>query len=147
MSDFAPGDLVVCVDAGPCRCGCGLVNPSLQLGRHYRIKSVVVWPASRSGTPILCLGLASFMSLPNHMPLIAARRFRKLNDGEEDAELIARIKQCKPVKIPELQPVEATVLRPSRQDVWPPEAWDEMQRIWRGEDPVSLIGKEDEDDE
>lgn len=35
--------------------------------------------------------------------------------------------------IPPVQPIINHQFRPTRADLWPPEVWDEMQAIYRGE--------------
>lgn len=35
--------------------------------------------------------------------------------------------------IPEVQPINQNVWRFRRQDLWPAEVWEEMQRIWNDE--------------
>lgn len=35
--------------------------------------------------------------------------------------------------IPPLEPIDGHVFRCNRKSFWGPEAWDEMQRIWNGE--------------
>lgn len=127
--DIRRGDVVVCVSTDP-RLGDNLPGATtalrlLGVGRHYRVIGVIP-PAA------LCLsGVTHPFGGGYHVA-----RFRKLNDGEEDAELIARIKSCKPIKQPaicELPRVETQPRRLTNRDAWPPEVWDEMQRIYRGD--------------
>lgn len=89
MSDFQVGDVVVCVDDGPCGCGCGdLMNFSIgQMDRIDRIwvrSSGVYFDSPHFGTPS-----------PNHPARgVAARRFRKL--PKADDSFIQQILACKP---------------------------------------------------
>jgi hypothetical protein len=96
VSGIGPGDLVVCVDASPCKC-CGINNPSLQIRKVYRVLRITQcrW---FDGTAGIALGLAGHRPLLGHQAAVNAERFRKLNDGEEDQDLIAKIKACKPVR-------------------------------------------------
>lgn len=55
-----------------------------------------------------------------------AREFGKMLDTREE--------------IPVAEPIQRRPYYPSRRDVWPPEVWDEMQRILRGEDDGRLPG-------
>lgn len=92
MSAIGPGDLVVCVDDGPPP---GWLGPKHKLrvakGRAYRV--VHAFPS---------LAGISFSFGWNEPATLSggygAWRFRKLNDGTDDAELIAAIKSCRPIK-------------------------------------------------
>ena len=93
-ADIGPGDVVVCVDAHSPSFEVVNVASNARLrrflvrGRHYRVTDCFVYQErlwlELQGQP--CFGGFD------------ANRFRKLNDGEDDAELIARIKSCKPVR-------------------------------------------------
>lgn len=98
MSDWKPGDLAVCVDASPPDYP-GL-SRRLNRGRVYRITDIVPSPVG-SGYGVLCDGEPPFQ-LPRGPRGWRPNRFRKLNDGTDDAKLIARIKQCRPARIPEI---------------------------------------------
>lgn len=92
MGDFKPGDLVVCVDARPhCR---DPLAPGLHRGRCYRVYDIdreipsQVWLVEHVGMKARDGRQYSFNR----------DRFRKLNDEADDAELIERIRKCKPVR-------------------------------------------------
>lgn len=99
MSAIGPGDLVVCVDSSSPigrrgrltdadirACRAFLVN-----GRSYRVSAYI---------PVGLLRLVGD-PWPDHVPGgYGIRRFRKLNDGTDDAELIERIRKCKPIREP-----------------------------------------------
>jgi len=88
--DIGPGDVVVCVDASP------LHNslPPLNEGGVYRVEHLI--GADPSGH--LGLKLVGMPTTPRGFGYRLSR-FRKLNDGEDDAELIARIKGRSPVRV------------------------------------------------
>ena len=85
-----PGDLVVCVDASRPDC-----PGFLKEGRVYTVASL----GELGGYFLLEVE-------PPHWAFggFAARRFRKLNDGGQNAKLIERIRNCKPAKAPALTP-------------------------------------------
>ncbi len=96
MSDIQAGDVVVSIPEDLCPFSdlhlTGPEDPSLPSGIYGRVLSVTF---SVYGVPILRLkGHASAEW--------CAGCFRKLNDGTGDAELIARIRKCKPAR----QPIE-----------------------------------------
>jgi hypothetical protein len=96
MSDFAPGDVVVCVDAKPrpewvAYLGSANYLP-LRLNAIYR----VVGLSRRDG--LFLAGHAPIICHDGELRGYDANRFRKLNDGTDDAELIERIRNCKPVR-------------------------------------------------
>lgn len=101
MSDIQPGDLVVCInvsdaDAPHPRRRAALAR--LRVGRHYRVLGTGMAPLG--GAPSLRLaGVGNADINPLYKDLWREWRFRKLNDGADDAELIARIKSCKPERI------------------------------------------------
>jgi hypothetical protein len=35
--------------------------------------------------------------------------------------------------IPELEQIAGNTFRCTRKDIWPPDVWEEMNRIWNGE--------------
>lgn len=94
--DWKAGDLAVCVDAtSPPHCAppddiTTACMAFLVRGRAYRVSCV----SSEFGRLWLNLDGA-----PVSGAAYAAERFRKLNDGEDDAELIQRIKSCRPAKV------------------------------------------------
>lgn len=100
MCDFAKGDLVVCVDASPpCHATTArshaLARQYCRRGAVYRIEHVCFsW--SKLHPRMLSLQFEGIDSSPTAG--FAAARFRKLNDTADDAEMIARIKRCKPIK-------------------------------------------------
>ena len=89
--DIGPGDLVQCVDADNLRNSL----PPLRNGGLYRVERMV--KTDRFGHPGVKL-----VGLPVTSTGWGYRtdRFRKLNDGEDDAELIARIRKCSPNRVP-----------------------------------------------
>lgn len=96
MCDIVPGDIVVCVDAKPDR-----ADPKADLlteGRVYR--AAVVGP--RTGDGALAVAFYEIRSLerPTQGYAYSLRRFRKLNDERDNAELIAQIRACKPIGVP-----------------------------------------------
>jgi hypothetical protein len=91
--DIGPGDVVVCVDAKPNRDDplAGLLSE----GRAYR--AAIVGARDTDGAP--SVGFRDIRpSEPGKVWAFSLYRFRKLNDGEGDSELIARIKNCSPVR-------------------------------------------------
>ena len=95
MSALGPNDVVVCVDVA--HRGEWPASPIkfVKLGGVYRIKLV----GECRGTPAVQLigdpnnAVSGYERHGYH-----ADRFRKLNDGTDDAELIERIRKCKPVR-------------------------------------------------
>ena len=99
MTVFRKGMAVACVDDHPCAC-CG--HSRLKVGRVYRIVSVEfgqrvgsnggwnTWPAH-----LVCLDIGLDCCRSGYW---LSERFRPLVDEEDDAELIAKIKACKPVR-------------------------------------------------
>lgn len=94
MSDIQAGDVVVCINAEPIDFGIVIAaGGGLVRGRHYRVR----YPFADVGIPCLMLHGDPLGQEDGRLAL----RFRKLNDGTDDAELIARIRKCKPVRQPE----------------------------------------------
>lgn len=85
--DIKPGDLVVCVDDAPCY-GCG-ARPDFKENGVYRV-------VRTDGVRIGVEG-----RIHAWHPDAFAHRFRKLNDEPDNAELIERIKACRPVRVRE----------------------------------------------
>lgn len=106
-SDIQPGDVVVCVDARP--------HPSfggsgLREGCHYRVTAVggAGWSDAFPDRRSPGLKIAGVQSgSPNGY--FSGRRFRKLNDEPDNAELIERIRACKPVKVLAAQSTRQTM--------------------------------------
>ena len=96
MSDIQAGDVVVCVDASlpP-----GLIPIGLVQWRAYRIAAV--FPGKVSNLPAVTLVSGPDASRVTRDGGFGVERFRKLNDGTDDAELIERIRKCKPARQPE----------------------------------------------
>lgn len=95
MTIWRAGMLAVCVDATPSPVwgSCGLVERKI-----YRVVGIdCVRPHSLFGEG-LCIFVegATIQRRVGHH----TARFRPLNDAEDDAELIARIKNCKPARKP-----------------------------------------------
>jgi hypothetical protein len=40
-------------------------------------------------------------------------------------------------EIPTIEPVTTSLYRCTRRDLWPPEAWEEMDAIWNSPDPTT----------
>lgn len=90
------GDLVVCVDDSPCKC-CG-GRPPYALRAHYRVTGF--YPGNEKFLVFAQVNpewlSPECRQHQGHNPA----RFRPLNDSNDDAELIERIKSCKPVEVP-----------------------------------------------
>lgn len=125
MSDFNVGDVVVCVDAAPCRNPEASPTINLTLHRAYRV-SFIRPSFEASGDYHILVdgerphGVSRYGSLGWD-----SARFRKLNDGDDDAELIARIKNCRPT-IPELPRVTTEVVR-LNPEVWGAQIMDDEE--------------------
>jgi hypothetical protein len=91
MSDIQAGDVVICVDARP-----GPIPNSLDL-RHGCLYRVRRTSRGHSGKRILFLCEQRADDFTGFYPA----RFRKLNDEPDNAELIERIRKCRPMKIGE----------------------------------------------
>jgi hypothetical protein len=92
--DIGPGDPVVCVDALlhlPCD------GWAPQRGRYYRVADVFDGEDTIGGLSGIGVDLVEDPT-PDPERAWPIEMFRKLNDGEDDAELIARIKNCSPVR-------------------------------------------------
>ena len=88
MTDWAVGDLAVCVDDRPCNCGCR--DWAIAKGAAYRVTRV--WPAGRGG-----LSLDGIDPMPPHIAF-GAIRFRKIRPDEHEpceAEFATFIKRKK----------------------------------------------------
>lgn len=97
MSDIGPGDVVVCVDARPC--SRSAVRFPYRFRGIYRVGAVWVNPPCPDRLHVLMEGEQPYHIKGDPWPLgWNVGRFRKLNDGEDDAELIERIKTCRPVR-------------------------------------------------
>ena len=99
MTDIQPGDLVVCVDAR--QLPSPLRHHNLKLRGIYRVS----WVGSQCWNPLYrkaagTLTVDGAEPSPDSNGTFCSLRFQKLNDGEDDAELIEQIKSCKPVREP-----------------------------------------------
>jgi hypothetical protein len=95
MSDFAPGDLVECIKPfhGDTERERRILARVGTLGRQtFRVTSYY----TTRGGKWRWITLAGVDPSPAHG--FNANHFRKLNDGTDDAELIERIRNCKPVR-------------------------------------------------
>lgn len=93
-SDIQPGDVVVCVDAGPSPLRYSYPQDAgrLRAGRHYRVTGLR-HHNRRPG--------ATLAEVAADNPFgFYIDRFRKLNDESDNAELIAKIRACKPIRTP-----------------------------------------------
>ena len=97
--DWKVGDLAVCVASGkvPCPHTAHVfhLGVSRKEGRTYRVVGQEVAKSirgPRTGLPCGCIALKMECGASG-----VIHRFRKLNDGTDDAELIARIKRCQPL--------------------------------------------------
>jgi hypothetical protein len=96
--DIRAGDVVVCVDASECG-DRGTPNSGLLVdGGFYRV-SCLGFPVAWAPEGDICCGLilAGIRSV-NPDGSFHPDRFRKLNDEPDNAELIERIRRCRPVK-------------------------------------------------
>lgn len=87
MTDFAPGDLVVCVDAGP--------NVRIAKGRHYVVVEVLQAPSGWEDAGewgIVVRGIHSGSECGGYL----ARRFRKIDKADEGFS--AWMKALRPIK-------------------------------------------------
>lgn len=111
-ADIKPGDLVICVDTGPFNCGVTRhTGKSLRKGRVYRVAALSNSRPDSAGHVCGCPDLVMSCGVFG-----LEFRFRRLNDGDDDAELIARIKNCRPT-LPELPRVTTEVVR-LNPEVW-----------------------------
>lgn len=85
--DWKAGDIAVCVDARPCtHCG----EPAqVSVGRAYRVEGTHPFGGK------LYLHLFGVGSTRLHVRGENSVRFRKLNDGDGDAEALERILKCR----------------------------------------------------
>lgn len=97
MSDFAPGDLVVCVDDAPFRRTDTRPSIKLARGRVYRVSRFRL-AVGQHGAHVLVDNEPVHGVNEHGFIGWGSGRFRKLNDGTDDAALIARIKSCRPVR-------------------------------------------------
>lgn len=102
--DIRPGDLVVCVDDSPPRrpyfVKRGWHSFPIKRGTILRVRDIALSECGKPG--LLFVGhVAGHYERTGIEMVYHPSRFRKLNDGEDDAELIERIKQCKPIRQPE----------------------------------------------
>lgn len=95
MSNIGPGDLVVCVDASPRQGFRPAPCSFLEEGRYY----LIAFAGQFRGIPGVLLKGDPNNRMPGYEKTgWHADRFRKLNDEPDNAELIARIRKCKPMK-------------------------------------------------
>jgi hypothetical protein len=97
MSDFAPGDVVVCVDDSPCRC-CG-DDIAIRLGTSYRVARAYVGLNRPTGKRFLSLRLVGVdNSSPHHWQErgINAARFRKIRPADES--FTRQMRALRPIK-------------------------------------------------
>lgn len=91
-SDIQPGDLVVCVDVPDWP-----FSPAgIGVGRTYRVAETFLGMNARYERA-MGLTLVGFDHSPMHG--IQASHFRKLNDEPDNAELVERIRKCRPIKV------------------------------------------------
>lgn len=134
--DWKVGDIAVRLSENCCP-GHDLETqtPLVVPGRHYRVVGTRPGPF---GPPPECIGTALYLAGISVSVGFCSLGFRRLNDEPEDAELIEWIKKCRPAKLPALQPIMATPVRLS-EEVWSPEAWAEIQRIYSTPDPFEEL--------
>jgi hypothetical protein len=93
-SDIQPGDVVVCVDD---RVSPGSPVVNVRKGRIYRVSALgPTLPHDMYGHARSVFLVAVVARAPTGA--FAEPRFRKLNDEPDNAELIERIKSCRPMK-------------------------------------------------
>ncbi len=88
--DFDVGDLVVCVDDGPCRYT-GKLPKTSRRGRAYRV--VKMWPPEAMTHPIWAFDAEGDVISPT-APSRACYRFRKIDKASDD--WAAEWEACKP---------------------------------------------------
>lgn len=130
MSDplgIRPGDLVQVSHPSFCRYGAHGIHTEADIQGHIGSigRVVEIEPDDEPTDPPG--EWATLDTLPSD-ELVCVGCLRKFNDGEDDAELIERIKNCRPAKLPALAPITATPVRLS-EEVWPAEVWAEIERI------------------
>jgi len=105
MSDFKPGDVVVCVDDTPHPEWVRYLNDSMYTAR-YGIRKGMLYRVVGTGLDDgeVMLSLDGIASPAGAWP---SWRFRKLNDEPDDIALIERIKACKPIKVPAVEELRA----------------------------------------
>lgn len=94
MSDFAPGDVVVCVDAGDLGVGSRNVG-LLSEGRLYRVARVTPpypWSSGDFCYGVVVEGVRSYNFDGSFHP----RRFRKIRPASD--QFTRQIRACKPIK-------------------------------------------------
>lgn len=105
MSRFAPGDVVVCVDASPCQCGqCGGDPVPLIAGRYY---TVLAYCAS-DNTVKYAQERVARSSRRGHSHLLGwagAFRFRKIDKSDEG--FAAWMRSLRPIPAKHNRKVEA----------------------------------------
>lgn len=95
MGDFAPGDVVVCVDASPHGSEFSEVGPSLKAGACYRVADT---HASR-GIPHALLKEHVGFPTPDGTPWFwRASRFRKIRPADES--FTRTVRECRPIREP-----------------------------------------------
>jgi hypothetical protein len=92
MSGIGPGDLVVCVYTGQLVYGPRVRN--IRKGATYRVSTTFTDPMDGG----LVLRLVGVCANDTRLRGYCHTRFRKLNDEPDNAELIADIKRCRPMK-------------------------------------------------
>ena len=96
MSDFAPGDLVVCVNAEQCPCYVGTTR--VRKGSVYRISAARVLK-SLAGKDTACVRLdRDNPRIGAQLGWYAETRFRKINKSDEG--FAAWMRSMRPVKQP-----------------------------------------------
>ena len=94
MGDFAPGDVVVCVNAGHL-VETDQVAPQLVEGRHYRIVKLLLAP---DGLGVEVFGVSSAAPYG-----FASERFRKIRPASD--EFILEMRALKPIRHREVEKV------------------------------------------
>lgn len=92
MTDFAPGDVVVCVDVGP-----SVFDPRatklLKQGASYRVNTCGEWKG------VACVAFRDFPSdTPGHAWAFKADRFRRLCAADE--QFTEQMRALRPAKVP-----------------------------------------------
>jgi hypothetical protein len=126
-SDIQPGDVVVALSASQCLYGDAhddVDAPGLT-GKVARVADV---QENNFGVDP---GVLLLLSLVGWRGLFCAGCFRKLNDGTDDAELIERIKSCKPIRESvDNGFLESLLLDANGLDPW---VEDQLDRLWTEE--------------
>lgn len=101
MTIWKAGMLAVCVNVDRLRTGniVGTAGERFRIGQIYRVRGVSIHPKH----------FGEVLYLHGDDKCAASIRFRPLNDAEQDADLIAKIKRCKPARIPHTIPGSPTL--------------------------------------